>query len=199
VNSMAILTIIDEKRVLDNAKEIREYLAPIGIEYDCWDLSPEVNKDSTSEAILEAYKEPIERLKDQGGYAKVDVVNVNSSTPGLDAMLAKFSSEHWHDEEEVRFIVYGRGVYHVNPRNGGSIAKLEVEAGDMIRVPRGALHWFDLCADREIKAIRFFQDPAGWTPYYTESGLEKQYEPVCFGLSYLPAERVSSFSWQAPK
>lgn len=196
---MAILTIINEKRVLNDAQEIGTYLAPIGIGYDRWDLAPEIHEHSSSEAILQAYKERIQQLKELGGYAKVDVVNVNSSTPGLGAMLAKFNTEHWHDEDEIRFIVHGRGVYHVHPQDGASVARLEVEAGDMIRVPRGTLHWFELCADREIKAIRFFKDPAGWTPYYTGSGLEQQHQPVCFGLSYVPPEKAAGLSWGIPK
>lgn len=191
---MAVLTIVEENHTFDNAEDVREYLAGIGIEYERWELLPAIDKNSTGEAILQAYAEQIERVKENGGYAKVDVINVNSSTPGLDAMLAKFSTEHWHDEEEVRFIVYGRGVYHVHPE-GRPVARLEVEAGDMIRVPRGALHWFDLCTEREIKAIRFFQDPAGWTPYYTHSAVEKQYEPVCFGPNYLAGEQISGTTW----
>lgn len=158
----------------------------------------EIDKDSTGDEILKAYAERIERVKEQGGYAKADVVNVNPSTPALEAMLAKFSNEHWHDEEEVRFIVHGRGVYHVHLLDD-SVAQLEVEPGDMIRVARGTLHWFDLCAEREIKAIRFFQDPAGWTPYYTNSGLERQYEPVCFGPNYLAPQGVSGISWPISK
>jgi 1,2-dihydroxy-3-keto-5-methylthiopentene dioxygenase len=196
---MAVLTIVDENRTLSNVEDIQQHLAPVGIEYDRWELLPEIDKDSSTEVILEAYAEQIERLKEQGSYTKADVVNVNSSTPGLDAMLAKFSTEHWHEEEEVRFIIYGRGVYHVHLPGGRSVAKLEVEAGDMIRVPRGTLHWFNLCAEREIKAIRFFQDPAGWTPYYTYSGLEKHYEPVCFGPNYFPPEKVSSITWPVLK
>lgn len=195
---MAVLTVVDENRTLRDVEQIRAYLAALGIEYACWELLPSVNRDSSSEAVLQAYSEQIEKVRRRGGYAKVDVVNVNASTPGLDAMLCKFSTEHWHDEEEVRFIVHGRGVYHVHPPDG-PIAKLEVEPGDMIRVPRGTLHWFDLCTEREIKAIRFFQDAAGWTPYYTHSSLEKQYEPVCFGPSYLPGETVDTAAWLSPK
>jgi 1,2-dihydroxy-3-keto-5-methylthiopentene dioxygenase len=101
-------------------------------------------------------------------------------------MLARFNREHWHDEDEVRFIVRGRGLFHIRPRDGGVLA-LEVEAGDLIRVPRGTWHWFDLCGDRRIRAIRLFQDSAGWTPHYTESGAERGYEPVCLGRSDLPA------------
>lgn len=196
---MAVLIIVQENRKLTSVEEIRQYLAPAGIEYDRWELVPEIDKNSTSEAIVDVYADRIERVKQQGGFAKADVINVNSSTPGLEAMLAKFSTEHWHNEEEVRFIVSGRGVYHVHMPDNDSVTKLEVEAGDMIRVPRGTLHWFDLCADREIKAIRFFQDMAGWTPHYTHTGLEKQYEPICFGPTYVPTAKVFDISWPISK
>jgi hypothetical protein len=100
-------------------------------------------------------------------------------------MLNKFSSEHWHDEDEVRFIVEGRGLFHIHPQDGAVFA-IEVEAGDLIRVPRGTHHWFDLCADRRIRAIRLFQDASGWTPHYTQSGVDRNFQPVCFGPSYFP-------------
>ena len=182
---MAVLTIAEENRTIQDPKSIREHLAPLGISYERWELAPEINADSTSESILATYADQIERVKREGGYTKVDVVNVTPDTPGLDAMLAKFSTEHWHDEDEVRFTVYGRGIYHVHPSEG-PVMRLEVQPGDMIRVPRGTLHWFDLCGDRQIKAVRFFQDPAGWTPQYTNSELDRQFTPVCFGDNHLP-------------
>jgi 1,2-dihydroxy-3-keto-5-methylthiopentene dioxygenase len=37
---------------------------------------------------------------------------------------------------------------------------IKVEAGDLIRVPKGTHHRFDLCSDR-IRAIRLFQDVSG--------------------------------------
>ena len=74
-------------------------------------------------------------------------------------MLAKFNREHWHDEDEVRFIIEGRGIFHIHSSEGG-VTAIEVEAGDLIRVPRGTHHWFNLCSDRRIRAIRLFQDPA---------------------------------------
>jgi 1,2-dihydroxy-3-keto-5-methylthiopentene dioxygenase len=191
---VAVLTITEENRTIKDEETVRQYLAGIGIEYERWDLAPGIDKDSSADTILSAYAQQIENVKQVGGYAKVDVVNVNSSTPGLDAMLSKFSAEHWHDEAEVRFTVYGRGLYHVHPSSGPVMA-LEVEPGDMIGVPRGTLHWFELCREREIKAVRFFQDSAGWTPYYTQSALERQYEPVCFGQSYLSQEKPAAISW----
>jgi 1,2-dihydroxy-3-keto-5-methylthiopentene dioxygenase len=100
-------------------------------------------------------------------------------------MLAKFRREHWHDEDEVRFIIEGRGIFHIHPLQGPVLA-LEVAPGDLIRVPRGTWHWFDLCGDKRIRAIRLFQDPSGWAPRYTESGVDAGYEPVCWGPSHIP-------------
>jgi 1,2-dihydroxy-3-keto-5-methylthiopentene dioxygenase len=38
-----------------------------------------------------------------------------------------------------------------------------------------------------VRAVRLFQNPEGWVPHYTGSGLETRYEPVCFGPHYIPA------------
>jgi 1,2-dihydroxy-3-keto-5-methylthiopentene dioxygenase len=144
-----------------------------------------ISVDATDDEILDAYSDEIEQLKLQGGYVTADVINVVPTTPGLDAMLAKFNREHWHDEDEVRFIVKGHGLFHIAPVDGDVVA-IEMEAGDMIRVPRGTRHWFNLCGDRTVRAIRLFQDVSGWTPHYTESGVDAGYQPLCFGASHFP-------------
>jgi 1,2-dihydroxy-3-keto-5-methylthiopentene dioxygenase len=186
---MAILTIPDEGRTLRDGGEIACYLAGIGIDYNCWEPSHPIAEGASQEEILEAYGDEIEKLKARGGYITADVIDVNPQTPGLDAMLAKFNREHWHDEDEVRFIIHGRGLFNIRPSQGPVVA-IEVEAGDLIRVPRGTHHWFNLCADREIRAIRLFQDPAGWAPNYTESGIDLNYQPACFGPAHIPQKSL---------
>jgi 1,2-dihydroxy-3-keto-5-methylthiopentene dioxygenase len=182
---MARVTIPEEARGLTSREDVTRCLADAGITYERWESSRPVPDDASAEQILAAYAPEIERLKEEGGYVTADVIDVTPATQGLEAMLAKFSREHWHDEDEVRFIVKGRGLFHIHPRQGKVLA-VEVEAGDLIRVPRGTWHWFDLCADRRIRAIRLFQDPAGWAPHYTESGVDRGFQPVCFGQAYLP-------------
>ena len=183
---MALLRIPDENRTLDDAEAIRAYLADRGIEYVRWKPAASLESSSSADQILTAYAGKIDELRARGGYVTADVIDVKPDTVGLDAMLAKFSIEHRHDEDEVRFIVEGRGLFHIHPASSPVVA-LEVEAGDLIRVPRGTLHWFDLCGDRRIRAIRLFQDTAGWTPHYTNSGIDRGYEPVCWGPRYIPS------------
>jgi len=184
---MAVLRIPDENRTLRDENEIREHLASIDIEYERWPVMPEIADNAPAERVLQAYAVQIEQLKQRGGYVTADVIDVNPNTPGLDTMLARFNIEHRHDEDEVRYIVAGRGLFHIHPPAAPVVA-LEVEAGDLIRVPRGTLHWFDLCGDRRIRAIRLFQDTSGWTPHYTKSGIDRGYEPVCWGPRYIPPQ-----------
>jgi 1,2-dihydroxy-3-keto-5-methylthiopentene dioxygenase len=183
---MALVTIPEENRTIQDAQEITRYLASIGIAYERWPQAREIAPHASADDILAAYADDIERLKARGGYVTADVIDVSPQMPGLDAMLAKFNREHWHDEDEVRFIIHGRGLFHIHPREG-QVTAIEVEAGDLIAVPRGTLHWFNLCASREIKAIRLFQDPSGWAPRYTESNADADYQPLCLGPQYFPA------------
>jgi 1,2-dihydroxy-3-keto-5-methylthiopentene dioxygenase len=186
---MALVRIPDENRSISDPAEVSAYLAERSIEYEKWTPTTSLPIGAPADAILSAYGEKIDALKAQGGYVTADVIDVHAETPNLETMLAKFRSEHWHDEDEVRLIVEGRGLFHVHPPNQPVFA-IEVEAGDCIRVPRGTHHWFDLCGDRRIRAIRLFQDMSGWTPHYTSSGVDAKFQPLCFGPSYLPPART---------
>lgn len=190
---MATVRIPQENRTLTDQDDVTRYLATLGIDYERWPGEQRVPPQATPEEVLAAYAPEIEGLKARGGYVTADVIDVTAETPGLDAMLAKFNTEHWHDEDEVRFIVRGRGLFHVHPREGDApVIAIEVEAGDLIRVPRGTWHWFDLCGDRDIRAIRLFQDKSGWTPNYTRSGADQGYQPLCMGPTYIPLRTRSS-------
>ncbi len=182
---MAIVNIPDKSIRLIGIQAITYYLATIGLDYEHWEIVNDAVADASDEEILDVYSNEIEKLKAKGGYVTADIINVTPATPGLDEMLNKFNKEHWHDEDEVRFIVKGHGLFHIVP-NGGDVISIEMEAGDLIRVPRGTLHWFNLCGDRTVRAIRLFQDPSGWTPHYTGSGVDSRYQPLCFGGSYFP-------------
>lgn len=174
---MAVVTVPDKNLTLKEPEEIKNYLATIGIDYERWDAEEaRVSPDAAPEEILAAYAPEIEKLKAAGGYVTADVIDIKPETPNLDAMLQKFRPEHWHDEDEVRFIVKGHGRFHIAPKEKGNVTAITMEAGDLIRVPRGTFHWFDLCDDKTVRAIRLFQDTSGWTPHYTESGVEQKYQ-----------------------
>jgi 1,2-dihydroxy-3-keto-5-methylthiopentene dioxygenase len=187
---MAVVRIFDQDWTLTGEQEITNYLARCGIDYERWQPAHPVADNAPAEEILSAYAKEIDQLNARGGYVTADVIDVIPETPGLTEMLAKFNREHWHDEDEVRFIIAGHGLFHIHPAEGPVVA-IEVGAGDLIRVPRGTRHWFNLCADRRIRAIRLFQDVAGWTPHYTDSGVDQGFLPVCFGGTFVAAASTS--------
>ena len=182
---MARIRVEDEGRDITDPQQVSEFLAPFGIWFEHWDVEGRIDKNASNEEILETYAPEIDRLKERGGYVTADVINVDPSTPNLDAMLDKFKKEHTHTEDEVRFTVSGRGVFHVNPDNG-PVFGIYIESGDLINVPAGVRHWFNLCDDKNIRCIRLFLDPSGWAPHYVENSAHENYTPVCWGPDYLP-------------
>ena len=176
---MATLYLRDTNTTLTDPDAIAAHLAPLGIQYERWAADRTLPDNPSAEEVLTAYAVPIAVLKEQGGFVTADVIDIEPGTPNLGAMLAKFKSEHWHDEDEVRFTLAGRGIFHLHLESG--VIAVEVVPGDLLRVPRGTHHWFDLCSERRIRAIRLFQQISGWAPHYTETGVDAGYAPLCLG------------------
>ncbi|MCP3690798.1 MAG: acireductone dioxygenase [Planctomycetaceae bacterium] len=187
---MARIRIEAENREITDVQEIQEFLEPHGIWYEQWDVAGRIKEDTTNEEILAAYEPEIERLKERGGFVTADVISVSSDTPGLDEMLAKFSSEHTHSEDEVRFTISGSGLFHIHPSEGPTFG-IQVESGDLINVPRDTRHWFDLCSTRNIRCIRLFEDTSGWAPHYVDDPIHEEFSPLCMGPDYLPPSEGS--------
>ena len=187
---MAYVRIPSEERVIDNPDAIRDFLRPHGIDYDRWAVEGRIDRDATQDEILSAYSPEVDALKARGGYITADVVDVTPDVPNLQAMLDKFNKEHRHAEDEVRFIVKGRGIFYIHPETEDPVFSIEVEEGDLINVPAGTKHWFDLCADRTIRAIRLFREKAGWTPVYTGDEIAGGYQPLCFGPNYMATKGI---------
>jgi len=190
---MARVQIPDENRHIVDVQEIVDFLKPFGIEFENWDVEGRIGSEATNEEILAAYAPEIERLKSTHGFVTADVINVKPDTPGLDEMLAKFDKEHLHTEDEVRFTVRGSGVFHINPEDKGPVFSITVESGDLISVPKGTHHWFNLCGDKTIRCIRLFEDMSGWTPHYMDEATHEGYAPVCMGPSYLEGDQGGEF------
>jgi 1,2-dihydroxy-3-keto-5-methylthiopentene dioxygenase len=117
-----------------------------------------------------AYQPHLDELTQRRGYVTQDIVQLTPDTPNLDVVLAKFDPEHRHDDDEVRFVLEGEGVFDIrtSPDEKGDERwmRVIVEPGDLLVVPKGKHHRFELTAARTIKCVRLFKDPAGWTAIY---------------------------------
>ena len=189
---MATVHVPDTDQKITDPAEITSFLKPFGIQYEKWDVEGRIGPDATNEEILDAYSPEIKRLMEAGGFVTADVINVTPETPGLDDMLAKFDKEHYHTEDEVRFTVKGTGLFHINPEDG-PVFSVTVKSGDLISVPNGTRHWFNLCGDRTIRCIRLFEDMSGWAPHYNEENAHEGYAPLCMGPEYVQGDQGGDF------
>jgi 1,2-dihydroxy-3-keto-5-methylthiopentene dioxygenase len=119
--------------------------------------------------VLHAYSEEIVRLRREGGYAACDVVALTPDHPQRAELRRKFLDEHTHQEDEVRFFVAGSGLFTLHVAN--TVYQVLCERGDLISVPSGTPHWFDMGARPSFTAIRLFTDPAGWVARFTGSDI----------------------------
>ena len=125
------------------------------------------------ETILASYRPEIDRLVQEAGYQSVDVVNLYPDHPDRVALRQKFLNEHTHGEDEVRFFVEGAGLFclHLNQRD---YAVLCVK-NDLISVPAGTLHWFDMGSHPRFTAIRLFNNPDGWIARFTGDSIAERF------------------------
>lgn len=121
--------------------------------------------DSSVDGVLSAYSKDIERLKSERGYVTEDVIALDPNTPNLDTLLAKFSPEHHHTDDEVRFVVAGEGVFEINVTADERV-KITAQPGDLIVVPAWRRHLFYLTESKTIRCIRLFKDKSGWEAQY---------------------------------
>ncbi len=124
-----------------------------------------------AEAVLHAtlplreYQSGLDDLKRTRGYARQDEVYLHAGMPAFEALCAKFSPEHRHDDDEVRFVLEGEGIFDIRTA-ADRMMRIVVEAGDLIVVPALRDHRFLLTESKMIRAARLFKDESGWVPHY---------------------------------
>jgi 1,2-dihydroxy-3-keto-5-methylthiopentene dioxygenase len=133
-------------------------------------LDQQALNDAEKEELLKSVDNRFEELKRDKGYATRDMVVIHEAIPGLADMLAKFDKIHLHTDDEVRYILAGKGYFGFVEPDGKQFL-LEVSAGDYINVPANAEHWFEMKDSKRIKAVRYFIDTKGWTPVYTQRAM----------------------------
>jgi len=171
------------RMIFSDGHETRDFpaiqgkLAEIGITLRDWPAPADARaqvlldkaalSDSEKEELLHAVDNRFETLKQEAGYSTRDMIVLHEDVPGLAEMLGKFDKVHYHTDDEVRYILAGKGYFGFVDNSGGQFM-LEVNAGDYINVPAKTEHWFTLGDSARIKAVRYFIDTSGWTPVYTQ-------------------------------
>lgn len=158
--------------------EVAKALKPLGVRFEQWP-SRAIPADADQDAVLAAFAPEVERLKAENGYLSVDVIRMVPDHPEKGALRTKFLSEHRHSEDEVRFFVEGEGLFTL--RDEDRIYAVLCTEGDLISVPAGTRHWFDMGPSPRFTAIRLFTNADGWIANFTGDAIADRFprhEPV---------------------
>ena len=176
---MSSLTVYHESapeqplKLLTHAEDIAATLAELGVRFERWQASAPIAPGASPDEVLAAYAPEIQRLKDEQGYVTVDVVSLNAEHPQKDELRAKFLDEHRHGEDEVRFFVAGRGLFTLHVED--HVYAVLCEKNDLISVPAGTRHWFDMGERPHFVAIRLFNNPEGWVAKFTGDEIARRF------------------------
>lgn len=168
---MSLLVIYDEKGhpllTEKDYKAISQRLDKVGVLFERWSVKPVKGQED----ILGAYHDEIQRINETFHFVSVDVASITPDHPKKEELRNIFLKEHTHSDFEVRFFVEGRGTFYLHLQD--KVYAVVCEEGDLISVPSGTPHWFDMGKEPHFTAIRFFTIPEGWVANFTGSNISE--------------------------
>lgn len=173
---MALLTPLFTAAPIADPEAIKRFLAERGVAFESWTVPAEAAaiaaaarpSDADKARVIELFRDKLAEKAERAGYRAADVVALRPDLPGVDDALAKFDKVHYHDDDEVRAIVGGAGIFGFVGGDGRQFT-LRVEAGEYISVPAGAWHWFYCDDAKNVTAIRLFKESPSWVAHYRDS------------------------------
>jgi 1,2-dihydroxy-3-keto-5-methylthiopentene dioxygenase len=180
---MTLLTVWAEDRPdevelrTEDPAEVAQTLKEHGVRFEQWPLR-DLPAEPSQDEVLEAYRDRIDGVTSSEGYVLVDVVQMHPSDDPqwpeqVRVSREKFLDEHTHDDDEDRFFAAGSGVFYLHV--GGKVHAVLCEQGDLLSVPGGTTHWFDMGTHPEYVSVRFFHDDDGWVGHFTGSGVSRRF------------------------
>ena len=155
---------------------IAEHMQAIGVLFRRWPVVRGVGPHTDTEQVLQAYAEQTAALRDEFGLSSMDVISLHPAHAAAAAARQKFLQEHTHDDFEMRYFAAGGGLFYL--RKAGKVYVLLCTAGDLISVPAGMTHWFDMSEAPYFVALRFFTREDGWVANFTGDEVANRYAPM---------------------
>ena len=152
---------------------IQEQVNSIGVQFERWTANVKLSGDADQAAVLAAYADSIDKLKQQYSFQSIDVIKLIPDHPDNAVFRQKFLAEHIHHDFEVRFFVEGSGLFYLHVED--NVYAVLCEQGDLISVPADTPHWFDMGENPQFTCIRLFTTPDGWVADFTGSEISKTF------------------------
>ncbi|SDL41212.1 1,2-dihydroxy-3-keto-5-methylthiopentene dioxygenase [Modicisalibacter muralis] len=156
-----------------DGERIAAELSAHGVRFERWATPAALDTDADQDAVLAAYADDVARLKAESGFATADVIGLTPDHPDREVLRRKFLDEHRHSEDEVRFFVRGEGIFYLHL--GTRVYVIGCATGDLMSVPAGTPHWFDMGPAPDFTAIRLFTNTEGWVANMTGSPIASRF------------------------
>ncbi len=153
--------------------EIAEKLWTVGVLFEQWETERPLAANAGQDEVIAAYQTSVNRLIDRYEFQSVDVISLQPDHPQKSELRAKFLNEHTHGEYEVRFFVEGRGLFYLHLDD--QVYMTLCERGDLLSVPAGVKHWFDMGEQPDFRCIRLFTHPDGWVAEFTGDPIAERF------------------------
>lgn len=149
--------------------EMKELEAQTGVLY--WKLNM---KSLEEDGVLE-------KIRHDRGYHYEDTIEIcKDKLPDYDEKVKMFYTEHFHPDEEVRFVLEGSAYFDVRDRSDQWV-RILVTRGDLIVFPKGIYHRFTLDSTNYCKLLRLYTDSPIYSAFYrpnaTANG-DQQQSPI---------------------
>ena len=157
-------------KVLTHLEDIASTLAEQGVTFGRWQALAPLVPGAGPEAVIDAYRTQIDQTMTERGYASVEVISLNHDHSELRAELLE---EHEYDEDEVRFFAAGRGLLTLHIDD--FVYAVLCEKHDLISIPAGTRHWFDIGEHPHCVTVRLTRDANGRVPKFTHDSIAGQF------------------------
>lgn len=137
-------------------------------------------KNLTSIGVIYRKVDTLDELNaiaEERNYRNRDEVKLSLDTFGGDkaaynAKMEQFYEEHYHEDEEIRYIVEGEGYFDVRDQNEKWV-RAKLFPKDLLILPAGIYHRFTLTEGAKyVHAMRLFKDEPKWEAINRSSGYE---------------------------
>ncbi|MDQ0741427.1 acireductone dioxygenase [Pseudomonas sp. W4I3] len=155
-------------KVLTHFDDIQSTLAENGVRFERWQPSP-LEKGASEAQMIAAYQPQIDAL----GYAGVKVISVTGEHPPHDTLRAEGLQERICSEDQARFFIAGQGLFSLHI--GDHVYGVRCEKYDLLIVPAGVPHWFDIGENPHMVVLHLFNTQEGSAPTLTGNDIARDF------------------------
>lgn len=155
---MSILSVHQENsphlpnKVLTHAEDIASTLAAVGIGYRQVQVAAALRPGCAEQEFDAACADWLQELMGEGGYRHRELFSLDRNHPQKLELRARYLDEQAQAVASAWLFVAGFAQLSLHVE--GHVFVLRGEKGDLLELPAGTLHWFDLGEEPHLLAVR---------------------------------------------